>query len=150
MTVTAPDKSRIFALTAAMRLGEALLLGFAVAILFAGMDEAQREKLETYQEISAVGDRTYFPIPEERSKPPAPALIFQGQPLVPESYEPVKIRDTRMFRVGKDDAGQYSVYASREGTGSEKGRTGGKNDKFLYIKVAPDEYLRTLPETPKK
>jgi hypothetical protein len=144
MNVTAPpDKSRIFAHAVAVRLGEALLIGFAVVILFAGLDNAQRRGLETVQEVSSVGDRVYFRIPEERTSPPVAAVIFRGDQLLPVSYEPVKIRDTRMIRLGMDDSGQYAVYGSREGLSPENAGIGAQADKFLFLKVAPDEYLKT-------
>ncbi len=150
MSVSASNKSRIFAHTAAVRLGEALLIGFAVIILLAGLDKAQREQLETFQEVTAVGDRAFFPMPEQHPQPPVAAVTFRGDGLVPVSYEPVEIRDTRMIRLGKDESGQYSVYSRRapadeKERGKEKEKLDPEEAKYLYLKVARDEYLRTLP-----
>ncbi|MHA3773215.1 hypothetical protein ACXR0O_16905 [Verrucomicrobiota bacterium sgz303538] len=150
MNAPSTEQPRIFARKAAMRLGEAILIGFAVIIVLAGIDNAQRSKLETFQEVTAVGDRAVFPIPAQVQKPPVAAVSFRGQPLYPVSYEPVEIRDTKMIRLGRDDNGQYFVYGTRENVPPQEGETVRKGETFFFLKVEPNKYLKTRTSTPGK
>ena len=148
MNATAPEQPRIFARPVAVRLGEALLISFAVVILLAGMDKAQRERLESFQEVTAVGDRAYFQLPGDLRKPFQPVAGFRGQSLTPTSVEPVEIRDTKMIRVGRDDSGRHFVYTSRESVPPVGGEVVAKGEKFFFLKLEPGEYLKTRAAGP--
>jgi len=143
MNATVPEQPRIFARPVAIRLGEAVLISFAVVILLAGMDKAQRGRLESFQEVTAVGDRAYFELPGTLQKPFQPVTSFRGQSLSPTSAEPVKIRDTKMIRLGRDDSGRHFVYASREPVPPAEGEVEAKEESFFFLKLEPGEYLKT-------
>lgn len=143
MNATVPEQPRIFARQVAVRLGEALLISFALVILLAGMDKGQREQLESFQEVTAVGDRAYFQLPDGLQKPFQPVLSFRGQPLTPTSIEPVEVRDTKMIRVGRDETGRHFVYSSRDKIPPAEGEGDAKDGTFFFLKLAPGEYLKT-------
>lgn len=149
MSAPVSEHPRIFARPVAVLLGEALLIAFALVILLAGMDKAQRERLESFQEVTAVGDRAFFQLPDElKQEPLQPVAGFRGQPLIPVSLDEVKIRDTKMIRMGRDDTGRHFVYSSREKAPSAEGAREAKDEKFFFLKLAPGEYLKVRAGAP--
>jgi hypothetical protein len=99
MTSTLPGN--LFQRIVAIRVGEGILIGFAVLICLAGADRANRQRLETIAELTAAGDRAYFPAPDPQKKAPEVGVAFRGQQLVAENTR--KINDAKMLRAGKND-----------------------------------------------
>ena len=137
----------LFAREYAVRIGTVLLVAFAAIIALTGYDESRRDKLETFEEMTAVGDRNFFPIPKELQKPHPAAVTFQGKPLFPVSYEPVKANDPEMTRVGVAEGAAFRIYKSQEPL--ERGDEPTGADSY-YLKLERDRYLEVRPGSPGK
>lgn len=148
--VPAPGETPLFAREYAFRLGLVLLVVFAGIIALAGYDESRRGALETFEEVTAVGDRAFFPLPTEVQKPHPAAVVFRGQPLYPVSYALIEARDTGMIRVGTADEAPYRLYTPREPLPPQEGESEKAGQQFYYLKVKQDEYIKVRPGTPGK
>ena len=148
--VPAPGETPLFARDYAIRLGLVLLIAFAAIIALAGYDESRRDALENFEEVTAVGDRSFFALPAEAQKPHPATVVFRGQPLYPVSYALVEARDTGMIRAGMADDAPYRVYTPREPLPPQEGESEKPGQQFYYLKVAQDEYLKLRPGTPGK
>ena len=84
---TAP--ADLFHWRAAIQLGVILLTGLTLVLLFAALEKPRRAQLETYEEVTAVGDSAFFRAAAQVGRP---AITFRGQPLYPLSPEPAKMR----------------------------------------------------------
>jgi hypothetical protein len=135
---TAPDS--LFAPRAALRLGLALVLGIALVTVLAVLDRNRRTQDETHEEVTAVGDQSFFKLPEVFPKPPEAAVVFHGQSLYPV-YKRITNRDSSMIRVGEDDSRTYWIYTDRV-AGKEAAAEGEKKGApAYYLKAALDEYF---------
>ncbi len=131
----------VFAERPARRIGWVLIVVLAALTTFAFVGRQHRAQLETVEQVTAVGDTTYFKMPEMTEKPSALAVSFQGKQLYPASFKRMGNRDSRMLRVGTDDSGAYGIYAVREAIDARK-----KEAEELYLKLGPDEYLNVRSE----
>ena len=132
--------SHIFHRPIAVRLGEGLLAGFALWIFAAGSDAVNRHQLETFKEVTAVGDRAYLPVRPGQEQNSTASLLFQGKRLLPAGSQKAEVRDSKMIRAGKDDSGSYHLYT----TASDESVTADEAEQknTYYLKLAPNEYLR--------
>lgn len=121
---------------AAFGLGAGLLIALALVLAVAIVDRQRRTRIEGWEEVTAVGDRTYF-IPPSDSAAPA-VLTWDAGVLRIATAEREKFRDTGMRKAGLDRATGVSVYAPLARPGKES-RSG------FYVKVAPGEYLPARP-----
>lgn len=117
-------------------LGGFLLFGLLVQTLLARIDRGRVEKLETFSETTAVGDRVYFPLPAPLPDPPAMVARVKGGALVPVSYQKFEYRDTKMQPSARDPASKLTIYESREPLDDAGG------EKFYFVKTAANEYLK--------
>lgn len=120
----------------AWKIGAFLVLGFVLVLALAIVDRQRRPQIESFSEVTAVGDRAYFaPGPD----PAAPTVLkWSGGQVQVAAAEHVKMRDTSMRKVGQDDATGVSIYRATPKKGEEG--PGG-----LFVKVAPGEYLPAKP-----
>lgn len=146
----APAEPLLFARVYAIRLGLVLLVGFAAIIAFSGYDESHRGALETFEEKTAVGDRAFFSLPVEALKPPPAAVVFQGQPLFPVSYQIIEVRDSKMIRAGMAEDVPLRVYVPREPLPPLEGQAEKAGQRSYYLKVNRDEFIQVRPGSPEK
>ena len=120
-----------------------LLLMSGVA-LSTFMDWRSLEKLEQTVEGTAVGDTEYQIIGERRINHETVEVTFEGVPLYFAYLKEVKVDDTQMRAIGRDDADRYTIYEPE----IEKLKTGSQGQKLYYIKRKPDKYaqLHDRPE----
>jgi hypothetical protein len=130
-----------FAERAAVWIGWALLAAMATILLLASFDRQHRRGLETFKEVTGVGDQAFFKEPDAVGGAPAATVIFKGQALVPVTPKHISERDARMLRVGDDDSGAYRIYVNRESA-----EAGNKREADYFLKLGNDEYLNVRPE----
>jgi hypothetical protein len=128
-------------LRGAMHFGFAIVAGMAVLVLVLSRDSANRAKLESFSETTAVGDQSYFKVPP-RAAAPAVAVTFQGKPLTPISVRRIELRDSKMSYAGVDDGGSLRIYTSSEPVPLEKGEAEVKGRPVYFLKSALNEYIR--------
>jgi hypothetical protein len=119
--------------SAAFRLGAALLAGLALMLALAARDHHRRAELETVEEATAVGDKALVTLPA--------SVRWQGRPLRIEEGKRESLRDTRMRRVGRDEASGVSIYQYQPPPGKAP------PPLALYLKAGPNEYLRAHVES---
>lgn len=144
----ASGSTEIFQAQTAQRLGIVLVAGLALVVIFNALDKPRRTQFERYEEVTAVGDKAWFRLPETAQKPPPAAAKFRGQELFPVSYKTVEIRDTKMLRVGDDDSGLLRIYASREPVPPQEGEVEKKGETFYFLKTGTGEYIKVRGSTP--
>ncbi|MDB6172951.1 MAG: hypothetical protein JWL59_2262 [Chthoniobacteraceae bacterium] len=133
------NPSPTFAGRHAFRLAVALLAGLACVAAFSAVSRSNVAALEQFEETTAFGDTHYFVAPADSH---AAVVNLDGMPLFLAGDEKLERRDTRMARLGRDEATGLAIYTPREATdGKEKVK--GKPGWFL--KLGPDEYLRLRP-----
>lgn len=142
MIVSEPAPPELHHRTAAFRLTFGLLLCFLLVVVHAAVDHTHRAELERITNNSAVGDKRFYHPPEPAPATPVSAGTFQGQSLVPLSYKPVDERDSHMYAVGEDDAGQLRVYVNREPAPTRENETEHHNEPGYFIKIANGTYLK--------
>lgn len=120
-----------------MRLCAALLIGFAAVVAFAVFDQSRRATLEQVVETTAVGDLAFFQ-PPAKFDSGAVLVKFRGAPLHQTGTARYPLNDGRMIREGMDDAKAVWVYRSLE--------RGGRTGDYLFLKVAPGQYLEVSRE----
>ena len=121
----------------AILLGGALLGGIAGLAIFARVDRERVGVLEHFTETSAVGDKTYYRIPEPPPEPPVAVAKLAGEALVPPSYAKFEWRDTKMRPVARDPQTRLTIYATREPLPEAK-----PGETLYFVKTAANEYLR--------
>ena len=116
---------------AAMALVACFLVGYAVQL---GVTVLDRGDLESVVQPSAVGDSSYFAVPETLAVGDALAT-YEGQTLVAAARAPEKASSFSMIRIGREDSGAFDVY-----------RAGDESDETLrdvfFLKTAPRRFLR--------
>ncbi len=120
-------------------LAAVLLLGLAALALFARTDRTRVTTLETFTELSAVGDKTYYLLPQPLPAPPAPVAQYNGRALIPITYEKFEWRDTKMTPVARDPQTRLTIYTSREPLPKNIPPAG---ETPYFVKTAANEYLR--------
>lgn len=125
-----PQTTPMLGGTAAFRLGVALLIGVALMLALTMLDRQRRGKIEGWEEVTAVGDRSFFPPPSSSA---APAVVtWEAGSLTVTAGEPQKMKDTQMRRAGRDEASGMAIYEHTTPTpGAAR----------YFLKVAPGEYL---------
>ncbi len=93
--------------TAASRLGLALLAGLAGVAVFGWVARAQVGALEHFEQRTAVGDSAYY---APSSVVDGAVMKWAGIAYVREPEPAIKLRDTRMTRVARDEASGLSLY----------------------------------------
>ena len=116
----------------------AVLLALAGLIPLMAMDHAEREKLETVSETTAVGDQAYL---KHRTRGPMPEVFLHGKPLLPPSPRHLELRDSKMTFAGVEDGGTLRLYTTNEPVPWEKGEIEIKGEVY-YMKIEPNLYLR--------
>ena len=107
-------------------LGGGFLLCLLCITIFTAVDFTSGAKLETFSETTAAGDKNYFKLPTSGE----PVFLWQTRHYVLASREKVKIDDTDMVRVGREETGDYVFYTPKTGSG-----------KVLYVKTDVGEFL---------
>lgn len=129
---------------AALVLGFAFLFAMAVTALSVAADAANRGRIETAVEETAVGDNEVQVIGGRRIDHETVEAVFQGVPLYFAHLKEVKIDDKHMRALGRDDAGRFTLYEPVD----ESLRHGHDGQKLYYIKRSPNKYaqLHDRPE----
>jgi len=89
-------------------LGGFFLTGFAVCAVLAGVDRAQRQKLEEITTPSAAGEPVTFVLPQTPAAAEAPVMNQGGVSLYIVKYEGAHDEDLR--KAGTDDTGKIPLY----------------------------------------
>jgi len=124
-------------------LGALFLAAFAIAVIFSFRDRARVYELEQFEEVSAVGDSTYYRPTNDVNA----VATFEGHPLFRIDNEKKEVKDTAMRRVGRDPATGLSIYALREGSAA---RTVKNDEETFFIKIGRNDYVRVRREMPVK
>ena len=127
----APEASRSL-FRAAILWMAALILCLAISAAFTSGDNANRSKLETLGQPTAVGDRATYPQSENAKE----VIQFEKKALV-LSATPDALRDSKMRRVARTDDGRYSLYLPAERAAQLEG-SGGPS---WYIKTGPNLFI---------
>jgi hypothetical protein len=128
--------------TYARRLGGAFLIALAIIVLFAFRDRARVENLETFEEVTAVGDTTYYQPTNDVNA----VAMLDGHPLFRVDNDKKEIKDTAMRRVGRDAATGLTIYIPRK-NGTRATKTTGE---IYFVKIGRNDYIRVRPELPVK
>ena len=129
------ESAPLFATRAAVRFGVALLVGFALVLVFTARDSGRVAELERFEQTTAVGDTNYFIIPSPPPDPPAAIVQFEGKAWAPVDFHTQDPRDTQMLRVGRDTATGLALYRPRATTKAGE----------LFVKIEPNGHLRLRP-----
>lgn len=124
-------------LSAAVRLGAALLVALALTLALVLRDNARRFTLETVVESSAAGDTRYFSIPDPLPPEPYPAVAhLDGQPLIPAGYKRHEKREADMQAIARDEATGLTIYRAPV-------KPKEANDAPTYfLKTGPGEFIK--------
>jgi len=143
----AQPSTGIFSGRAAFNFGLALFIGLLLTIIVLVLDRNQRTKMETSEEITAVGDQAFFKIPDTFPRPDTAAVVFRGQPLF-AIYKRVTNHDSTMIRLGEDDSKTYRIYSEHD-TGKGKAQDNDKKSEAAgFLKVGIDEYIELRTQKP--
>lgn len=129
-----PQPPPVFAARTALRLAEALLIGLAAVAAFTWWDARRSARLESFAEVTAVGDKNYFGNPDPPGTPGKPIIRAENQLWVPVSFEKERRRDTQMLRAARDQS--LTLYRPRKEA---------KPDE-LFVKIERNGYLRLRPQ----
>ena len=105
-----PAEAEIPYRAAAARLCFVLLVLLALVVIHLSLEKGKRPELESFAELTAVGDLEFYRLPAPLPATPVPATTFQGRPLVPVTYRRFDLREPRMTKVGEDDAHRLRIY----------------------------------------
>ena len=125
---------------AACRLGVALLAGLAGVAVFGWVARGQLGALECFEQRTAVGDHAYYAL---HPAVDGPVLHWGGLSYGLVSGESVKLRDTRMTRVSRDEASGLALYTY---SGAQPLPY---PDSERYVKAGPGVYFRLSPRGPR-
>jgi hypothetical protein len=145
---SANPSTGLFAGRAAGWFGWAILAALAAVILLISQEHRRRTPVETYEELTSVGDHSFFKMPEQAGKNPVAAVIFRGQPLYPAGFHRLRNSDTKMLRAGSDDSGALRIYMNSEPDPQTRDAGAKKSESDYYLKLGEDEYLNVRPGKP--
>jgi hypothetical protein len=111
---------------AAVWLGGAFLISLLAVSIFTVADFASGANREAFSETTAAGDVNYFRALENVE----PSFSWKGRQYTLSSREKVKIDDTDMVRMGREDTGGFTIYSRRSEPGKE-----------LFVKIDVGEFL---------
>jgi hypothetical protein len=117
------------------RIVAALLLGYAVVALFAAREKSQRAELERVIEPTAVGDMSFFPLPQPWDVK-RPLAVFQGTPLYFHDWS--RLPDSLMQKAGRSDSAAFTVYKFHPATP--------QSEEIFYLKVNTNLYAAVQPK----
>lgn len=131
-----PNATAVLGGSAAFRVGAVLLVGLALSLGLAATDRQRRASIESWQEVTAVGDKPYFVPP---SDPASEAMVVMeaGQFKI-LTAERTKLKDTQMRRAGRDAVTGVHIYQTEPP----------QTPVRFYVRVAPGEYLPAIPAAP--
>jgi hypothetical protein len=129
----------------ACRFGAVLLAAIVLLGLLATRDRARVEKLEQFEEVSAVGDTAYFRRPAGRQEPALAVATLRGQPLYLLTEDKRELKDTNMLRVARDDASGLAIYTPRKPLPREPGE---KTETQYFLKLGRNDYINVGPAPP--
>ena len=124
-----------FGVKSALQLGAALLGALALIATLSLVDRGRLAALESFAELTAVGDTAYFKVPADSQELTLPAVTLNGQPLFPVANTLHELRDTEMIRAGRDATTGLTIYQPR------KALSGGRDDAY-FLKVGPKQYVK--------
>ena len=133
---------------AAVGLGVALLSAMALVTGFTAFDRSRRSKLETFEQVTAVGDTDYFKATKKELIIGTKLAAFGEQPLYLASRERVEIRDSRTRFSGRDAATGAGIYTTSEPIKLSDDAALTDGAKFFFLKIEPDGYLAMQPVQP--
>lgn len=121
---------------AAFRVGALLLIGIALSLALIIFDRQRRPSIESWQEVTAVGDKPFYVLPAD---PAAAAMVVteSGQFKI-STTERTKLKDTQMRRVGRDAVTGVHIYRPEPPQAPAR----------FYVRTAPGEYLPAVPAAP--
>jgi hypothetical protein len=97
---------------------------------FSAADFGSGKTLEAFSETTAVGDRNLFPQPPESAEPSEQILTLSGRSFAVASRDKVKIHDSEMTLLGRDEVAGYGIYSPRSKSGTQ-----------CYVKIDVGEFL---------
>ena len=131
----ASETPTLFAPRAALRLGAALLVGFAAVLAFTLRDAGRVGELEHFEQVTAVGDTNYYVVP---APPPATAIVhWQDRAWAAVDFVKQDLHDTQMLRVGRDEASGLTLYRPRAETKADELFVKRDTDSFYRLRPAP-------------
>ena len=107
-------------------LGGAFLVCLLGVTVFTAADFTAGTKPEQFSETTAAGDKNYFRLTPDGE----PVFLWKGRQYLLSSREKVKIDDTDMVRMGREETGDYTIYSRRTAPGKE-----------LFVKIDVGEFL---------
>ena len=135
METSTPSESEPVQFAAAAKRWMLLLVaGVAIAAASAIYDRGNRKNLEKVSEITAVGDKSYYPIKSQ----PLPVVQFGNTLLVVATKDPLPFLETDMVIAGTSDDQKFRLYFPVERAVPKEHITGSS----WYVKVAPGQFVR--------
>lgn len=115
----------------AVRLGVALLIGYAAITGFAVYNKAHRTAIEKVETPTGVGDQAFYPI-QQSFDPSVPLANFQGHSLYFVDW--FNIVDSGMIRAGMDDTNSFFVYRLAGAKGAEA--------SYFYLRYKANAFVK--------
>ncbi len=134
---TEPQKPLLLGEKGAAAIIWTTLVLFCAMLCFKISERGRVSELETFSEATAVGDHSYYPLPDFTNRTGVSILIFKGRPLYTD-YKHVTNRDSRMRRIGAEDSGKYQIYIDEEPV---KPDNKSHDEPRYFAKTAEDEYV---------
>ena len=131
MTEVTNPSPKFFGQTWAIRIGTALLLGYAMVTGYAIHAKKHLASIEHAVAPTAVGDRNYFPL-QRPADPSRPLARLGGHDLYFVDWKAAA--DASMIEAGMDDSNSHAVYKLEGAAGGEAA--------FLYLKTEPNLYAK--------
>ncbi len=114
-----------------------LLLLLGLVIYSQWVNRRERQAIEKLSELTAAGDRAFFPVPKKLD-PKESLVTFKQQRLFPADRSIAREHDSLMLKLGKDDSGRYEVYRFSE---EKPGR-----ETHDYLKIGLEQFLPVEPK----
>jgi len=122
----------------ALALGGILLAGFLIIVVCGSIDHGHRGNLETFSQVTAVEDKTYYSIPPNGAGLPAVDVRLGEGSLLLVSPNIVPLHDSDARRVAMDSATGLTLYDTEDPkalSAKERGNT-------YLLKVETGKYVK--------